>query len=125
MQRVLVSVLCVALLCGFTIQAAAEDDASKVKRLLKQAKRGDTGSQVDLGFMYSMGKGVKQDYEKALKWYRKAADQGFAKAQYYLATKYENGVGVARNLEEAVRWYRLAAEQGRNDAKKALARLGR
>tara|TARA_Y100000588_G_C13824654_1_gene740888 strand:+ start:510 stop:737 length:228 start_codon:yes stop_codon:yes gene_type:complete len=30
-----------------------------------------------LGVMYDKGKGVTQDYQEAMKWYRKAAEQGF------------------------------------------------
>ena len=32
--------------------------------------------------MYENGRGVRQDYAEAVKWYRQAAAQGFAEAQF-------------------------------------------
>ena len=46
--------------------------------------------------MYSKGRGVKQNYKTALKWYRKAADQGNATAQYNLGVIHK-GQGVKQN----------------------------
>ena len=65
--------------------------------------------------MYSDGKGVPQDYDEAVKWYRKAADQGLAEAQFDLGLIYQKGQSVAQDYGEAVMWYRKAAAQG--DAK--------
>jgi hypothetical protein len=39
----------------------------------KAAEQGDAEGQSDLGFMYSLGQGVLQDYIEAAKWFRKAA----------------------------------------------------
>jgi TPR repeat protein len=39
------------------------------------AEQGDVAAQNCLGFVYSEGQGVTQDYRKALKWYRLAAEQ--------------------------------------------------
>jgi hypothetical protein len=62
--------------------------------------------------MYASGKGVKQDYAEAVKWYRKAAEQGDAKAQFNLGAAYKSGEGVQQDYAEAEKWYRKAAEQG-------------
>ena len=62
--------------------------------------------------MYLEGKGVPQDYGKALKWFRGAAAKGFAGAQYYLGFMYERGKGVGQDYGTALKWYRLAADQG-------------
>ena len=40
------------------------------------AEQGDALAQYNLGFMYSNGEGVPQDYAEAVKWYRMAAEQG-------------------------------------------------
>jgi hypothetical protein len=61
--------------------------------------------------MYDKGRGVPQDYAKALQWYRKAAEQGDAGAQYILGL-YEIGEGVPLDYAEVVKWSRKAAEQG-------------
>ena len=73
--------------------------------------------------MYRDGRGVREDDEEAVRWYRRAAEQGHAPAQTNLGWMYENGRGVRRDRVEAVRWYRLAAEQGNADAQRALDRL--
>ena len=62
--------------------------------------------------MYAEGKGVPQDYQEAVKWYRLAAAQGYAPAEYSLALAYEKGQGVGQNYLEAMKWYRLAAVHG-------------
>ncbi|KAF8926036.1 hypothetical protein BGZ58_000244, partial [Dissophora ornata] len=48
---------------------------------LKSANQGDADAQSNLGFMYDNGKGVPQDYPKAIEWYLKATNQGDAIAQ--------------------------------------------
>jgi len=66
--------------------------------------------------MYADGKGVPQDYQEAVKWYRLAAAQGNTPAQYSLGLAYERGQGVPQDYQEAVKWYRLAAAQGNESA---------
>jgi TPR repeat protein len=44
--------------------------------------------------MYEKGKGVKQDFDEAEKWYRLAADQGFEEAQLYLRRMNVEGKGA-------------------------------
>ena len=48
------------------------------------AEQGDASSQFNLGLLYANGRGVKQDYFKAVEWYQKAAEQGHPLAQIYL-----------------------------------------
>ena len=62
--------------------------------------------------MYDNGRGVEQDDEQAVFWYRKAAEQGDATAQCYLGCDVRSGHGVEQDDEQAVFWYRKAAEQG-------------
>jgi len=59
--------------------------------------------------MYDLGRGVPQDYERAVTWYRRAAQQGDAQAQNNLGVMYENGYGVPQDLVQAYKWYALAA----------------
>jgi predicted PurR-regulated permease PerM len=54
------------------IKAAEE----RPERVQKQAEQVDASAQRMLGYMYEYGKGVPQDYKKAVKWFRKAAEQG-------------------------------------------------
>ena len=80
------------------------------------ASLGNADAQTKLGYAYSNGRGVEQDYAEAVKWYRLAAEQGDATAQYNLGFAYYNGRGVEQDYVEAFKWYRLAAEQGNADA---------
>jgi TPR repeat protein len=50
---------------------------------------GNVPAQYSLGLAYEKGKGVPQDYQEAVKWYRIAAAQGYAPAEYSLGVAYE------------------------------------
>jgi TPR repeat protein len=90
---------------------------------LRRAEQGDATSQGALGFMYSRGMGVPQDYAEAAKWYRKAADQGNAAAQQNLGFMYATGQGVPQDYAGAAKWYRKAADQGNATAQRDLGLL--
>ena len=59
--------------------------------------------------MYAEGKGVAQDYQEAVKWYRLAAAQGNELAQVNLGVMYTKGRGVAQDFVRAHLWFNLAA----------------
>lgn len=88
------------------------DDQTIFKRVLLLAELGDATAQYYLGYMYSVGRGVKQDGVKAVKWYRKAAEQGNADAQANLGSAYSAGRGVRQDSTEAAKWFKKAAENG-------------
>ena len=48
---------------------------NKIYSLIDQAVQGNVDALYHLGYMYHHGRGVKQDYAEALRWYRFAADQ--------------------------------------------------
>jgi TPR repeat protein len=50
-------------------------EQTSIESLTSKADAGDLPSQNHLGYLYYNGMGVKQDYEKAINWYRKAAKQ--------------------------------------------------
>ena len=76
-----------------------------------KAEKGDALSQLYLGVMYGLGKGVERDYAEAAKWYRKAAEQGDALAQFSLGEMYRLGKGVEKDYAEAYAWLNLAANR--------------
>ena len=76
-----------------------------------------------MGICYDEGRGVQQDREKAVEWYRKAANQGDAAAQLNLGLSYYNGEGVEKNLNKALEWFEKAAKQGDKDALRAYKEL--
>ncbi|WP_411675232.1 tetratricopeptide repeat protein [Acidiferrobacter thiooxydans] len=67
---------------------------------------------MDLGSDYATGRGVSQDYAKAVYWYKKAAAQGISAGETALGSLYANRHGVLKNYVKAVYWYRRAAAQG-------------
>ena len=90
------------------------------RKLYQKACQGEAEAQFELGYNYFYGRGVEEDEEEAITWYRKAAEQGHADAQYELGDCYLFAWGVAEDHEEAAKWYRKAAEQGNAQAQKNL-----
>ena len=86
------------------------DGAAKI--FLKLADKGDAKAQLQIGYQYEYGEGVKKNYQDAVKWYRKAAERGNATAQSNLGSMYEDAKGVKEDWAEAAKWYRKSAEQG-------------
>jgi len=80
-------------------------------------------SLYSLGLKYLHGKGVTQNYAKAVRLFKKAARQGYPRADYQLGMMYRDGVGVGRNKNAAIKRFRIAASWGEVDAKSALERL--
>lgn len=66
------------------------------------------------------GRGIKQDYTKAIEWHEKAALQGHAKAQVLLGLCFAKGTGVEQNSTKAVECYEKAALQGYGPAQYLL-----
>lgn len=87
------------------------------------AAKGDASAQFDIAARLAEGKGIKQDFAEAARWYQRAAAQGLAAAQYRLAALYERGLGVEADPARAMVWYRRAAEGGNIKAMHNLAVL--
>jgi putative phage-type endonuclease len=69
------------------------------------------------------GRGVSQDYKKAVEWYRQAAELGHAESQFMLGVAYRDGKGVNQNFSKAYAWFNLAAVHGGEDAFNARAEI--
>jgi TPR repeat protein len=106
-----VSLVCISVLLVFAVPAPCQS-ATPSAELTQHAQSGDAQAQFEVGRAYEAGKGVQQDDERAVEWFRKSADQGNAQAQNSLGVMYALGRGVKRDKEEAVRWYKKAARQG-------------
>ena len=93
---------------------ASETDVSALHMvaLRELAEAGDAAAQREIGNRYEDGRGVEQDSEVAVSWYRKAAEQRYARGQASLGFMYERGRGIRQDYGEAVHWFRRAAEQG-------------
>ena len=88
---------------------AEGSDAQALKALEQAAEQGDAAAQFFLGGLYSMGRGIRQDYAQTRYWWEKAAAQGHALAQGNLSAEFSrlycDGEGVqnyaqARALRE-------------------------
>ena len=66
--------------------------------------------------MYGEGKGVPQDYQEAMKWYRMAAQRGVALAQHELGMMHMQGKGVIQDQVRAHMWFSIAGEKGNRRA---------
>lgn len=66
----------------------------------------------NLGFMYSNGKGVRQDYHKARELYKKACDMKYGLACNNLGVLYNNGQGVRQSLSTAKHYFDKACDLG-------------
>ncbi|MDW8126074.1 MAG: tetratricopeptide repeat protein [Geminicoccaceae bacterium] len=67
----------------------------------KGAEAGLSEAMFALGVVYDEGRGVPQNYGRALFWWRKAAEVGHAGAMFNLGVVYEFGPGVPRDFVRA------------------------
>ena len=109
-----VTALLLVTIVSTTIAFAGENviQTKSIASVREAAEHGDSNAQCKLGWMYSNGDEVEQNYEEAAKWFLRAAGQGNADAQHILGRMYRNGQGVEKDDVEASKWYRKAAEQG-------------
>lgn len=89
----------------------------------RAAEQGLPAAQCNLASLYLGGRGVPQDFDKAIDWYRKAAEQGFVQAQFALGWIYGTGRTGELNYKEAVKWYSMAAQGGDREAQMHLGLL--
>jgi len=88
---------------------------------LKKAEQGDAFAQVELGLMYSRGKGVLQDHKQAVYWFEKAAEQENSSAETILWRMYDSGIGIPQDYKKALYWLTKAAEHGNAYAQMSLS----
>lgn len=86
---------------------------------LSAAEAGDTGAQLNVGYLYDTGQGVRASRTQALYWYRKAFRQGKAEAATNIAAIYRD----EGRLRLALRWFEKAVALGDSDALLDMAAL--
>lgn len=99
-----------------------------LERLKADAESFPARAQLGIGLGFFRGvpeKGIPQDYEEAVKWFRKAALQGEAHAQYWLGRSYITALGINYDVAEAVKWMQKAADQNDADAQLMMGELYR
>lgn len=106
------------------VECYKKGDFQNAAFLFRQAAgSGSAAAAFNLGLCYENGEGVRQDYQKALRWYTKGAELGHMRAQCSAGVLCENGGEGAfePRPEEAFGWYLKSAEQGNARARLFLA----
>lgn len=101
----------------------AADYSLAYEKFRPLAEQGNVTAQAGLGYFYSTGYGVNQDYAEAARWSRAAAEEGHPLAQATLGHLTSSGLGVTQDYVEAAKWHRRAAEQGVSRSQGLLAGL--
>ena len=88
----------------------------------RASQQGVAGAQLNLGLLYTSGKGVPADPAKAVQQFQMAANQGNGQAQYHLAECFATGAGVPVDPVRAYQWMTIAkASLDSNDPTASLA----
>jgi len=85
--------------------------SQSVAATVARAERGDAVAAARLGWLFSTGRGVPQNYYEAAKWFYRAATRGNADAQFELGMLYNKGQGVPRDYVLSYLWLNLSAAQ--------------
>jgi TPR repeat protein len=75
--------------------ADEDDQSTSVELTRKQAEKGNSTAQYNLGLIYHDGRGVGENFREAAKWFKAAAENGLADAQYNLGLMLALGQGVS------------------------------
>jgi TPR repeat protein len=89
------------------------------KIFLAAAKQGDGASQLNIGYFYDVGIGVRADRSSALYWYKRLYRRGNAEAACNIGTIWRDQGKIAR----ALRWFKKAVELGDEGANLQIAKL--
>ena len=88
-----------------------------LERSARLAEDGSLEDQMNLAYMYLYGtNGVKQDYQKAFKYYSMAAKQDDPIALNNLGSLYFNGIGTKRDIKTALSLFERASDLGNDNA---------
>lgn len=83
---------------------------------LKREEEHAQGNCAVVGLLYEGGQGVRQDYAKAVEYYKKGCDLGYALPCERLGDLYMVGKGVPRNRSSAKRLFGKACDLGEQEA---------
>jgi TPR repeat protein len=89
---------------------AAGNLTAAFQQALQSAEEGSVPAQSAVAMMYANGKGVRQNYAEAGKWWAKAAEGGDLDAGRLAWNLYRNGEGVDRNPALANQMAKLIGE---------------
>jgi TPR repeat protein len=81
---------------------------SAFRLFLKAAKVGDRGSQVNVGYFYDRGIGVRRNRDAAVYWYKRAYRRGDSCGATNIGTIYRD----EHKISHALSWFRKAVRLG-------------
>lgn len=90
----------------------AGEYATALKLWEPYAKDGNLKAQYSVATIYYEGKGVTQNYKKAMYWYKQASHQEYAKAYAQIGLMYCKGEGVLKSYKKAVPYIQQAFDNG-------------
>lgn len=97
-------------------------DITKSKKWFLQAARsGNEVAMFQLGYFYEKGRGVFENYKKAISYYEKSSEAGYLKATLRLALIHHHG--DEPELKKAIIYYKKAASQASDDEKLKISIL--
>jgi TPR repeat protein len=95
------------------MQAYNRGDFAAAYRLLRQAAdAGDPEGQVNLGYLYARGHGVRVNQLEALRLYELSAKGGSSEGMNALGFKYRYATGVPKDSGRAAYWFCEAVVRG-------------
>ncbi len=92
---------------------------SAFRLFLSAAKAGDTSAQVDLGYFYNNGIGVKPNVAAALYWYKRAYRRKSRSAASNIGTIFRD----QGDFKRALWWYERSVALGNADANLEIAKI--
>lgn len=99
----------------------APDMERAVAYYTEAAEKGHKEAQYKLGYLFSEGDSVEQNYATAAHWFLKAAENNHADALYAVALMYRKGLYFDRDPDKADVYCEKAAAAGSAQAKTVLA----
>jgi len=105
-------IIAFSLLCFSSKTFAATTNKINIETLKIKADQGDAYAQTSLGLIYSSGKDVTKNDQKAFEYFTKAANQNNIKAQAMLGSMYYYGKGTSKNIQKALELYTKACQKG-------------
>jgi len=100
----------------YSIAVSLNDPSARIKWFEIAAEFDHLPSVEFVASAYKDGKGIPQDFDRAVFMYKRAADMGSTHAMNTLGYMYSNGIGVDKNINESLAWYRQSAEAGSSNA---------
>lgn len=103
-------------MCALKDKTKKTNPVTILNTLRSCAENEYTPAFVEVAAMYEDGRGLYNDKEKAIYWYKKGAKSQCDKSQFILGCKYINGKDVKQNFEKGLSLLQKSAEQNNINA---------